>query len=134
MKYFGQLTTTTKDYELTIEENSTILGPWLVVSSTDVDNNTIKTCKKLAAEICGASTEAWHTEGKYYKSLIAKSDNGYTLRIANVISETDTYLYVFDTDSVNIQEYLQDTVQACKEIALKEFDVPLDAWQEETDF
>ena len=133
MKYFGELLVTTNDYELIIREDPSVLGARLIISSPDIEKNTVSTYKKLASEVLGASIDTWQAEGKYFKSLIATSKEGYTLRIIEEVPGTGFYLYSFDKVGRPLRDDLQDTAQVCKEIAEEMYKVPLDAWREEID-
>ena len=51
-----------------------------------------------------------------------------TYRIDDDFPEIGAYLRVFERD-VDLCDYLQDDVQACKDFAMEEYGVPIDAWQ-----
>jgi hypothetical protein len=70
---------------------------------------------------------------KQFKKFVAKTTvRDFTFSIEESLPEIGFYLYVFK-DGRCIRDDLQDTLQACKEIALEMYGVPMDAWSEETD-
>ncbi|MCP3660684.1 MAG: hypothetical protein GY830_10405 [Bacteroidetes bacterium] len=54
--------------------------------------------------------------------------NNYTFKIEEDNPEVGVYLYVFKNDKC-IKDYLQNTVQDCKEIALEDYGVPIKEWE-----
>ena len=52
--------------------------------------------------------------------------------IKNDFPEIWVYLYVFQKGKC-IADYLQDDSSLCKEVALEEYGVPMDIWQESED-
>jgi len=40
------------------------------------------------------------------------------------------YLYIYDENKSCIKDFLQNTVEDCKEIAFELFNVPLDSWDD----
>lgn len=51
------------------------------------------------------------------------------LKIEEDYPEVGVYLYVFKGE-ICIKDYLQDSIDACKDIALKEYGIPLNKWHE----
>jgi hypothetical protein len=139
MRFFEKLITTTRGYDLRIIGETEEVGFLLYAPVEDSRRRqcvgataTLQACKELALEKYGAPMDGWRSEGGYFESLIAKikHSKGYTFRIVEGRGE-GFYLYVFDADQYEIRDDLQDTVQACKEIALEMYGVPIDAWSEE---
>lgn len=54
---------------------------------------------------------------------------GLKLRIEEDYPEVGAYLYVFKGDKC-IKDFLQNNVSDCKELALEEYKVPINQWQE----
>ena len=54
---------------------------------------------------------------------------GYSFVIEEDNKEVGAYLYVW-RDGKGLADYLQDSVELCKEFALEEYKVPLDQWIE----
>lgn len=63
-----------------------------------------------------------------FKRISAKSGVYYAEIVMN-IPEIGSYLYIYK-DGKNEYDYLQDTVDICKEQAYEEFGIPLDSWEE----
>ncbi len=63
-----------------------------------------------------------------YKTFNAEH-NQLTYKIEEDIPEVGAYLYVFNNNSC-VNDFLQNTIQDCKNFALDEFGVPLDKWVE----
>lgn len=139
MKYFEALTLTIKEHKLRIVEVPCLLGFHLERKDEadkyhHVDSrDTLKECKELALEMYSAPMDGWqHSNGEYLESFIASSSGnkpGYTFRIVEDKTE-GSYLYGFDKNQYQEYDYPQDTIQACKEFALEEFGIALDAWRE----
>lgn len=55
--------------------------------------------------------------------------NNMTFIIKNDFPEIGAYLYVFEKNKC-ISDYLQNDISSCKEVALEEYGVPMDIWQE----
>jgi len=64
-----------------------------------------------------------------FKSFVATS-GGFTFKIEENLPDVGFYLYVFKNGKC-IRDDDQDTLQACKEVALEMYGVPMDAWREE---
>ncbi len=148
MRYFEHLVADIDDYQLRIVENIPKNSFVFIVKNKQnrleyipaIFGDTIQACKEQAAEKYGVSMEAWHSKGKYLQSLIATHSGnkpGYTFRIAETKIENGhlfgeaAYLYGFDENAYQKYDYGQNSIEICKEFALREFDVPLDAWREE---
>ena len=58
--------------------------------------------------------------------------NNMRFIIKNDFPEIGAYLYVFEKGKC-IADYLQDDSLSCKEVALEEYGVPMDIWQESED-
>ena len=58
--------------------------------------------------------------------------NNMKFIIKNDFPEIGAYLYVFEKGKC-IADYLQDDSFSCKEVALEEYGVPMDIWQESED-
>ncbi len=52
-----------------------------------------------------------------------------SFRIEEDYPEVGIYLYVYK-NNVCIKDFLQDTIDICKEIAFEEYKVPIDFWKE----
>jgi hypothetical protein len=63
-----------------------------------------------------------------FKVLKAEYE-GLNFQIEEDFPEVGAYLYVYRND-VCFKDYLQNSVNACKEIAFEEFGVPLEKWGE----
>lgn len=62
-----------------------------------------------------------------FKILVSK----YSKRVFKIeedFPEVGAYLYVYEKGEC-IKDYLQDSIDLCKEFALEEFGVPLDSWK-----
>ena len=55
--------------------------------------------------------------------------NGKRFVIDEDLPDVGAYLYIYEGEKC-IQDTLQDTVEMCKEVALEDFDVPLNGWKE----
>lgn len=55
--------------------------------------------------------------------------NGKLFRIEEDLPDIGAYLYVYEM-GVCIQDYLQDDIATCKQIALEDYNVPLEIWEE----
>ncbi len=55
--------------------------------------------------------------------------NTYKFEIIKDFSEVGFYLHVYDEKNNCIKDYLQDSQDISKEIALKEFGVPINSWE-----
>ncbi|WP_421977250.1 hypothetical protein [Roseivirga seohaensis] len=55
------------------------------------------------------------------------SFNGLDFVIEEDYPEVGVYLYVYQNGKC-IRDYLQNSIEACKEIALENFDVPIEKW------
>ncbi|MHA7877298.1 MAG: hypothetical protein ACX93T_00010 [Bacteroidota bacterium] len=139
MRYFECLVAETSGYMLRIVEDIPELGFDLIVENKQnrleyipvTGSEMLQECKEMAAEKYGVPMDAWRSEGEYFESLVAVDSKGNTLRIREDLPGVGFYLYCFDKDSIFVRNYLQDTLQACKEEALEIYGVPMDAWQEE---
>jgi len=144
MRYFESLIAETNAYVLRIVEDIPEAGLVLLAKKKHdfeyippVFGDTIHSCKKKAVEKYNAPMDSWRSEGKYFESLVATNDKGDMFRIKEDLPEVGFYLHAFDKSRKPIDEDLkgysdlQDTIQACKEVALKVFGIPLDAWREE---
>ncbi|MHA7877299.1 MAG: hypothetical protein ACX93T_00015 [Bacteroidota bacterium] len=139
MRYFECLVAETSGYILRIVEGVPELDFIFIVENKQdrfeyIEVNsaeTLQECKEMAAEKYGVPMDAWRSEGEYFESLVAVDSKGNTLRIKEDLPDVGFYLYCFDKDSRYVRNYLQDTLQACKEEALEIYGVPMDAWQEE---
>jgi hypothetical protein len=61
--------------------------------------------------------------------IIIETDyNGMKFRIEEDYPEVGAYLYVYEGEMC-IKDYLQNDVEACKQIALEDFGVPLNKWK-----
>ena len=143
MRYFGHLVTETNDYRLSIVERIPEFGFLLYALMEGSSRlkciggkDTLQACKELELEMYGAPMDGWRSEGGYFESLVATHNEGDTFRIVEGRGE-GFYLHAFDKNGENIDQDLggfsdlRDTVQACKEVALEIFGVPMDAWREE---
>ena len=65
---------------------------------------------------------------KNFKKFSAQTDEYYSEIIMD-IPEIGSYLYIYEKGEGKY-DYLQDTVDICKEQALDEFGIPLDCWEE----
>jgi len=63
-----------------------------------------------------------------YKKISAQSGK-YCAEIIKDIPEIGSYLYIYINGKCEY-DYLQDTVEYCKEQAFEEFGIPLDSWVE----
>ena len=63
-----------------------------------------------------------------FKKLVAEFE-AKRFVIEEDLPEVGAYLYVYDNDSC-IKDYLQDSIDICKKIALEDYQVPLDSWKE----
>lgn len=63
-----------------------------------------------------------------YKVLKAEY-NGLNFKIEEDLPEVGVYLYVYRNNKC-FKDYLQNSIDTCKEIALEEFGVPLEKWSE----
>ena len=144
MRYFENLVTKTNDYILSIVEDIPEVGFTLIAEKRDsfeyippTLEDTIQACKKRANQKYGAPIHSWRSEGKYFESWVATNSKGHIFRIRGDLPEVGFYLHAFDKNKNPIDEDLkgysdlQDTVQVCKEVALKVFGLPIDAWREE---
>ena len=50
-------------------------------------------------------------------------------RIEKDHPEVGVYLYIYENEKC-VKDYLQNTIEACKEITLQEYGVPLNKWEE----
>ena len=50
-------------------------------------------------------------------------------KIENDHPDVGAYLYVFDGDNC-VKDYLEDSVEACKSLALEEYGIPINEWHE----
>ncbi|MHA7877666.1 MAG: hypothetical protein ACX93T_01930 [Bacteroidota bacterium] len=138
MRYFECLVAETSDYQLRIVEYVPEMGFCLIVRNKhdrfdyipSICMDTLQECKEVAAKKYGVTVDVWCSEGKYWESLMATT-NDYLLRIVEAPPEIGFYLYLFDNDSRLVRDDLQNTLQDCKEIALEMYNIPMDAWQEE---
>lgn len=148
MKYFGKLTAKVNGHDLMIDEVPCLLGFHLSKQGSDneyhhIDSrDTLEACKELALEMYGAPLDGWRSSSReYLQSLMAISSGnkpGYTFRIIETkiddghLCGEGAYLYGFDGKSKYQEyDYGQNTIQDCKEFALEEFKIPLNAWREE---
>ncbi len=53
--------------------------------------------------------------------------NGKRFKIEEDYPEVGVYLYVFDEDKC-IKDYLQNSIEVCKQIAFRDFGVPMESW------
>ena len=64
------------------------------------------------------------------KNRIFKAENNIrTFAIEEDYTEVGVYLYVYENGKC-IYDYLQDSIEMCKEFALEEFEIPLENWNE----
>ncbi len=63
-----------------------------------------------------------------YKILEAEHD-GQKFRIEEDYPNVGAYLYVYKNENC-VQDFLQNSISACREVALEEYGVALDKWQE----
>ena len=63
-----------------------------------------------------------------FKKLVSYRD-GKKFIIEEDLPKIGAYLYIYDGDNC-IFDCLQDSVELCKEIALDEYNVPLESWRE----
>ena len=61
--------------------------------------------------------------------ILETSHNGKNFKIEEDYPEVGVYLYVYD-DGKCINDYLQNDIKTCKELALENFGVPLCSWKE----
>ena len=61
--------------------------------------------------------------------MLEASYNELTFKISEYTPGIGAYLYVYKGE-VDIYDYLQDSIDICKEQAYEEFGVPLDSWKE----
>jgi hypothetical protein len=54
--------------------------------------------------------------------------NGMKFVIEQSLPSIGYYLYIYSGDKC-IYDYLQDSVEMCKEFALEDFNVPLNSWE-----
>lgn len=63
------------------------------------------------------------------KFQILETDfNGRKFKIEEDYPEVGAYLYVYEGEKC-VKDYLQNDIEACKEIAFEDFKVPLDKWK-----
>jgi len=60
-------------------------------------------------------------------SIYQSTWEGMVFRIEEDAPEVGAYLYVYENGQC-VYDYLQDSIEMCKEFALEEFSVPLDSW------
>jgi hypothetical protein len=53
---------------------------------------------------------------------------GKKFRIEEDNPEVGTYLYIYDGNKC-IKDYLQNDIETCKQVALEDYEVPLDKWE-----
>ena len=58
--------------------------------------------------------------------LVATHDNR-VFQIEEDAPEVGVYLYVFEGDRCT-HDYLQNSIELCKEFAFEDFNVPMDSW------
>lgn len=63
-----------------------------------------------------------------FKVLKAEHDD-LIFKIEEDFPEVGAYLYVYRNNEC-FKDYLQDSLEACKEVAFEEFGVPLEKWRE----
>ncbi len=63
-----------------------------------------------------------------FKTLEAEYQ-GRTYRIEEDYPEVGVYLYVYENDQC-VNDYLQNNIDTCKELAFEKFEVPLCSWEE----
>ena len=68
------------------------------------------------------------TSMKCFKSFVA-TYGGFTFKIEEDVPDVFFCLYVFKNGKC-IRDDQQYTIQACKEVALEMYGVPMDAWRE----
>ena len=59
--------------------------------------------------------------------ILEANYNGKKYRIEEDYPEVGSYLYVYEEEKC-IKDYLQDDIATCKQIAFKDYKVPLDKW------
>jgi hypothetical protein len=57
--------------------------------------------------------------------------NGKVFKIEEDYPEVGVYLYVYEDDQC-VNDYLQNDIETCKELAFEDFGVPLCSWKENT--
>ena len=65
---------------------------------------------------------------KDYKKIKAKHDNKEFI-IMGEIPKIGAYLFIYE-NGICTYDYLQDTIEICKEQAFKDWGVPMDSWEE----
>ncbi len=53
---------------------------------------------------------------------------GFLFKIEEDYPEVGVYLYVYENGKC-IKDYLQNNIEACKEIAFEEYEVPIGVWE-----
>lgn len=63
-----------------------------------------------------------------FRILTVKHDE-FSFRIEEDLPQVGAYLYVYK-NNICIKDYLQNDVEACKEIAREEYGVPIEKWKD----
>ena len=61
--------------------------------------------------------------------ILETSHNGKVFKIEEDYLEVGVYLYIYEDDKC-INDYLQNDIKTCKELAFEDFGVPLYSWKE----
>lgn len=60
--------------------------------------------------------------------ILEAEHNGRKFKIEEDLPDVGAYLYVFEGEECT-RDDLQDTIEICKQVAFKQFGVPLDIWK-----
>ncbi len=63
--------------------------------------------------------------------ILETSHNGKVFKIEEDYPEVGVYLYVYEGGQC-VKDYLQNSIEICKDLAFEDFGVPLYSWKENT--